>query len=87
MGDITYKEAASSADLPITNPIHKPCPDMAAFEHFDSKKTDKARFLISKLREKHGIKKRVKPQPKPLTYTCTERGCIEPWGTVSKGKP
>ncbi|WP_234494841.1 hypothetical protein [Vibrio maritimus] len=87
MGDVTYKEAVSSVDLPITNPIHKPCPDREALENFDPKKTDRACFLISKLREKHGIKKRVKPKPNALTYTCTEQGCIESWGTVSNAKP
>ncbi|CAK2740227.1 hypothetical protein [Vibrio crassostreae] len=86
MSDVTYKEAVSIAELPITDPIHKPCPDMEGLKDFDPEKTERARFLISKLREKHGIKKRVKPTPKPLNYNCTARGCIEPWGTVSKGK-
>ncbi|MFA0185773.1 hypothetical protein AB4456_12755 [Vibrio splendidus] len=86
MSDVNYKEAVSIAELPITDPIHKPCPDMEVLKDFDPEKTERARFLISKLRQKHGIKKRVKPTPKPLNYTCTERGCIEPWGTVSKGK-
>ncbi|CAK2315978.1 conserved hypothetical protein [Vibrio crassostreae] len=86
MEDVDYTESVSSVDLPICDPIHKPCPDMEGLKDFDPEKTERARFLISKLREKHGIKKRVKPTPKPLNYTCTERGCIEPWGTVSKGK-
>lgn len=83
MSDITYKEAVSIADLPITSPIHKPCPDMAGLENYDPEKTERACFLISKLREKHGIRKRVKPKPKPLTYTCTKQGCIEPWGSIN----
>lgn len=83
MSDATYKEAVSIADLTITDPIHKPCPDMAGLEDYDPEKTKRARFLISKLREKHGIRKRVKPTPKPLTYTCTEQGCIEPWEIIS----
>jgi hypothetical protein len=83
MEDVDYTESVSSVDLPICDPIHKPCPDMEGLKDFDPEKTERARFLISKLREKHGIKKRVKPTPKPLNYTCTERGCIEPWGTVS----
>ncbi len=86
MGDVTYKEAVSSIELPITDPIHKPCPDMAALENFDVKKTERARFLISKLREKHGIRKRVQSEPRPLTYTCTEHGCIESWGSVNNEK-
>lgn len=87
MEDRDYVESVSIVHLPITDPIHQPCPDMEALKDFDPEKTERACFLISKLREKHGIKKRVRPEPKPLTYTCTERGCIEPWGTVSKGKP
>lgn len=87
MSDVNYKEAVSIADLPITDPIHKPCPDMAGLENYDPEKTERACFLISKLREKHGIRKRVKPKPNALTYTCTEQGCIEPWGTVSNAKP
>ncbi|CAK1712385.1 conserved hypothetical protein [Vibrio crassostreae] len=87
MEDVDYTESVSSADLPICDPIHKPCPDMEGLKDFDPEKTERARFLISKLRQKHGIKKRAKPTPKPLNYTCTERGCIEPWGAVSKGKP
>ncbi|CAK2037570.1 hypothetical protein [Vibrio crassostreae] len=86
MEDVDYTESVSSVDLPIYDPIHKPCPDMEGLKDFNPEKTERARFLISKLREKHGIKKRVKSTPKPLNYTCTERGCIEPWGTVSKGK-
>ncbi|CAK1953344.1 conserved hypothetical protein [Vibrio crassostreae] len=87
MEDVDYTESVSSVDLPICDPIHKPCPDMEGLKDFDPEKTERARFLISKLREKHGIKKRVKPIPKPLNYTCTERGCLEPWGMVNKGKP
>ncbi|WP_017191174.1 hypothetical protein [Vibrio harveyi] len=87
MSDVTYVVGKSIADLPISDPIHKPCPDMAGLENYDPEKTQRACFLISKLREKHGIKKRVKPELKPLTYTCTKQGCIEPWGTVSNAKP
>ncbi|MFZ3511211.1 hypothetical protein [Vibrio harveyi] len=83
MGDVTYIVGKSIADLPINDPIHKPCPDMAGLVNYDPEKTQRACFLISNLREKHGIKKRVKPEPKPLNYTCTNRGCIEPWGAVS----
>ncbi|MFA0139520.1 hypothetical protein AB4408_21105, partial [Vibrio sp. 10N.261.46.B6] len=68
MSDVNYKEAVSIAELPITDPIHKPCPDMEVLKDFDPEKTERACFLISKLREKHGIKKRVKPTPKPLNY-------------------
>lgn len=83
--DVDYKEAISIADLPITNPIHKPCPTMAGLENYEPTKTQKACFLISELREKLGIKKRVTPKrtSKPLNYICTCRGCIEPWGAVN----
>nr|WP_237733861.1 hypothetical protein [Vibrio fluvialis] len=58
---------------------------MAGLVNYDPKKTDRARSLISELRKKLGIQKRVtsKRISKPLNYTCTERGCIEPWGAVS----
>ncbi|MFV0447636.1 MAG: hypothetical protein ACK5MF_04080 [Vibrio sp.] len=81
--DVIFKEGKSITDLPITDPIHKPCLTMAGLEDFDPKKTERAHFLISKLREKHGIKKRVKREPKPMNYTCTASGCIEPWGDTS----
>ncbi len=81
--DVTFKKGKSIADLPVTSPIHKRCPDMAAFVNYDPSKTQRACFLISKLREKHGIKKRVKREPKPMNYTCTTNGCVEPWGEVS----
>lgn len=62
--DVTFKEGKSIADLPITDPIHKPCPNMAGLEDYDPKKTERALFLIAKLREKHGIKKRVESTQK-----------------------
>ncbi|EPT7322970.1 hypothetical protein O4N73_22450 [Vibrio parahaemolyticus] len=39
MGDVTYIVGKSIADLPISDPIHKPCPDMAGLENYDPKKT------------------------------------------------
>ena len=86
MGDVTYIVGKSIADLPINDPIHKPCPDMAGLVNYDPEKTQRACFLISKLREKHGIKKRVKPSAKPLNYRCTHEGCVEPWGTINNAK-
>ncbi|WP_172560950.1 hypothetical protein [Vibrio parahaemolyticus] len=35
MGDVTYIVGKSIADLPISDPIHKPCPDMAGLENYD----------------------------------------------------
>lgn len=83
--DVDYQEAVSIVELPITSPIHKPCPSMAGLVNYDPKKTDRARSLIPELREKLGIQKHVtsKRISKPLNYICTERGCIEPWGAVS----
>lgn len=64
--------------------IHKPCPDMAGLKNYDPSKTERACFLISKLREKFGIKKHVRREAKPLLYTCTADGCIEPNGNVNQ---
>ncbi len=75
--DVDFVPAKSIADLPITSPIHKPCPDMAGLVNYDPSKTKRACFLISKLREKHGIRKRVEPVRKPLKYVCTAEGCYE----------
>lgn len=88
MSDVTYKEPVSASELPITDPIHAPCPDMAGMTEFDANKLNNARFLISKLRQQHGINKPVnhKRMTRPLNYTCTERGCIEPWGEVNNIK-
>ncbi len=85
--DIDYKEALSIAELPVTDPIHKPCPSMAGLESYEPAKTKRACFLISELRKKHGIKKRVdsKRASNPLNYICTKQGCIEPWGAVNNG--
>ncbi|MCG9728089.1 MULTISPECIES: hypothetical protein [Vibrio oreintalis group] len=73
--------------MQVSDPIHLPCPDMAGMANPDPKKLERSCFLLQKLREKHGIKKRAKPQSKPMTYTCTKAGCIEPWGTISNGEP
>ena len=73
--------------MQVSDPIHLPCPDMAGMVDPSSEKLKRSRFLLRKLREKHGIKKREKPQPHPMTYTCTDAGCGEPWGDVSNGEP
>ncbi|WP_338116638.1 hypothetical protein [Vibrio brasiliensis] len=73
--------------MTATSPCHKPCADMAGMVNPDPSKTERARFLLAKLREKHGIKKRSKRDHKPMTYTCTAQGCIEPWGSVNNAKP
>lgn len=77
MSEDHYAQAKSIVDLPITDPIHAPCPDMVAFEEYDPQKTIRAQYLIQKLREKHGIKKPKKKIAIPLNYRCTEQGCIE----------
>lgn len=76
--DVSYKPGKSIVDLPVSDPIHAPCPDMAGMQNPDPKCRERACFLISKLREKHGIQKRVKPS-KPLNYVCTGKSCKEPW--------
>ncbi|MGF1748221.1 hypothetical protein L4D74_05795 [Vibrio cionasavignyae] len=71
-------EAKNMAN-PIYDPIHLPCPDMAGCANPDPDKTQRSRFLVQKLREKHGIRKRVQHRCKPLTYRCTPTRCIESW--------
>jgi len=89
--DVNYTPAKSIYDganyIKPSSPIHKPCPSMEGMTNPDPKKLERSCFLLQKLRDKHGIKKRVKPQSKPMTYTCTEAGCVEPWGAVSNGEP
>ncbi len=58
MSDVDYTPAKSIADLPITNPAHLPCPDMAGMEKPNPEKLKRSRFLLQKLREKHGLNKR-----------------------------
>ncbi len=87
MSDVNFVPAKSITDLPITDPIHEPCPDMAGLEDYDPAKTKRARFLMSELRKKHGIKKRVKRKPLAHTYKCTQSGCVEPWGDISNANP
>ena len=87
MSNVTFRHAKSTADLPIISPIHKPCPDMAGMENPDPQKRERAQFLVAQLREKHGIKKRVKSHSRPMHYVCSEIGCAEPWGSVSNVNP
>lgn len=56
--DVDYTPAISIVDLPISDPIHAPCPDMAGMVNPDPEKRKRALFLLDKLREKHGLKKR-----------------------------
>ncbi|RCR58445.1 hypothetical protein DTW68_24915 [Vibrio harveyi] len=87
MEDIDYEASVSVAYLPITDPIHLPCPDMEGLINFDPIKAHRSCCLIAEIRKRHGLQQRVRVQPKPLTYVCTECGCIEPWGTVNNGNP
>lgn len=58
-------------------PCHLPCPDMAGMANPDPQKRERSLLLLEKLREKHGIKKRVKKTANSLTYVCTEYGCLD----------
>lgn len=57
--DIDYNQGKSITELPITNPIHKPCPDMAGMVDPDPKKRERGLYLLDKLREKHGLKRTI----------------------------
>lgn len=87
MSEVNFQAAQSIADLPITSPIHAPCPDMEGMKDPDPKKRERACYLLSKLREKHGIKRRVKSSAQPMNYVCHENGCVEPWGAVNNEEP
>ncbi|UTV27510.1 hypothetical protein [Photobacterium atrarenae] len=62
--------------MQVSNPIHAPCPDMEGMVNPDPKKRQRAIYLLGKLREKHGIRRRTRTA-RPLNYTCTSTGCIE----------
>lgn len=44
--------------MQVSDPIHLPCPDMAGMVDPDPEKLKRSRFLLQKLREKHGLNKR-----------------------------
>lgn len=84
--DINYCESSSiytengKYAMPATSPSHMPCPDMQGLANYDPEKTKRARFLLSKLREKHGLIKHEQPEKKTLShqYKCNEDGCFGP---------
>ncbi|MER2495756.1 hypothetical protein ABS858_06625 [Vibrio neptunius] len=84
-GESIYTDSGKYA-LPATSPCHKPCKDMAGLSDYDPKKTGRARFLLAKLREKHGIGKRASNKNKPMTFVCTGSGCIDADGTVNNAQ-
>ncbi|ARC91247.1 hypothetical protein B6A42_02510 [Vibrio coralliilyticus] len=47
--------------MQVSDPIHLPCPDMAGMVDPNPEKLKRSRFLLQKLREKHGLNK---PKPK-----------------------
>lgn len=87
--DITYCPGQSIADLPITSPLHLPCENMAGMENPDPDKTEKSLQSLEELRAKHGIRRRVKPEAKPMDYICTETTCLPPCDirTLPKSRP
>lgn len=86
--DIDYCPGRSIAELPITSILHRPCPDLAGLVNYDPKKTQRALFLLNKLRDKYGFRTRKpKTVSQPMNYVCTHLGCIEPWGSVSNAEP
>ncbi|EGR4675184.1 hypothetical protein C4G56_RS22435 [Vibrio parahaemolyticus] len=48
--------------MQVSDPIHLPCPDMAGMVNPDPEKLKRSRFLLQKLREKHGLDKRKPKQ-------------------------
>lgn len=76
--DITYCPGQSIVDLPITSPAHLACPDMVGMENIDPDKIEKSLQSLEELRAKHGLRRRVKPEAKPMDYICTETTCLPP---------
>lgn len=81
--DVEFNVGDSIANLPITDPIHKPCPDMEGMNNPTPERRENSLFHLNIVREKLGFKEPQKDEPSPLHYTCTKRGCIEPWGDVN----
>jgi len=59
--DVNYTPSKSIYDganyIKPSSPIHKPCPDMAGMANQDPEKLKRSRYLLQKLREKHGLNK------------------------------
>lgn len=81
--DVEFNTGESIANLPITDPIHAPCSDMEGMHNPVPERRAHSLFHLDIMRESLGIAKPKKSEPSPLNYTCTERGCIEPWGDVN----
>ncbi|MFA0443044.1 hypothetical protein BCU70_11745 [Vibrio sp. 10N.286.49.C2] len=62
--------------MEVTNPIHKPCPDMAGMVNPDPKKRERSIYLLDKLRDKHGIGRSKPKKVRPLQYVCTASECL-----------
>lgn len=77
--DIDYNTGKSIAELPITDPIHAPCPDMEGTADPQPEKRENSLFRLDVIRERFGISKPKKPEPKPLNYICTNQRCLDPW--------
>lgn len=79
--DVIFNPGKSIADLPITDPIHAPCPDMAGMVNPSPAVRKRSLFLLDKLREKHGLKKPAKHHARPMNYVCDPKTgrCIEQW--------
>jgi hypothetical protein len=60
--DVTYTPSISVVELPVTNPIHKPCPDMAGCCDLDPQKTKRSLTRVSDLRKQLAEKLPKKPK-------------------------
>lgn len=49
--DVTYTPSISIVELPVTNPIHKPCPDMVGCTDIDPNKTKRSIETLANLRK------------------------------------
>ncbi|MGF1747733.1 hypothetical protein [Vibrio cionasavignyae] len=60
--DVDYTPSKSIIDLPISDPIHAPCPDMAGCANPDPELTKKSLDMVAQLKAKFtpSIKKKTK---------------------------
>ncbi|TGA68009.1 hypothetical protein VFES401_13955 [Aliivibrio fischeri] len=65
--------------MAYTDPIHMPCPTMAGMENPSRELREKSLNTIKQLRNTLGLQRSQKQKPRPLTYTCTGRECLERW--------
>lgn len=60
--DVIYTPSISIVDLPVTSPIHNPCPDMAGCTEVDPNKKQRSLERVANLRKELADKLPKKPK-------------------------